>query len=140
MFHKADRRTTTTKTSRKAEAVAAVVGKAVGLQKGTASADYIQMYHGKAPLLAGSLDVIQKASAVILQALEAKPIGEEREGQDATAVASQSVSPLVAHGERLSARPIHLHPSLRAGHMVARTSPPAGAPNIVEDKVAHVGK
>ena len=89
MLHKADRRTTTTKTVREteAEAIAFVVGKAVGLQTGTASADYIQLYHGNASLLAESLEVIQKASAVILAALEAKPEAEEQP-QDAMAVAS----------------------------------------------------
>ena len=89
MLHKADRRTTTTKVVREteAEAIAFVVGKAVGLQTGTASADYIQLYHGNASLLAESLEVIQKASAVILAALEAKPETEEQQ-QDAMAVAS----------------------------------------------------
>lgn len=72
MLHKADRRTTTTKVVREteAEAIAFVVGKAVGLETGTASADYIQLYHGNASLLAESLEVIQQASAVILTALE----------------------------------------------------------------------
>jgi antirestriction protein ArdC len=90
MLHKADRRTTTTKVVREteAEAIAFVVGKAVGLQTGTASADYIQLYHGNASLLAESLEVIQKASAVILAALETKPEIEEQETQDAMAVAS----------------------------------------------------
>jgi len=90
MLHKADRRTTTTKTVREteAEAIAFVVGKAVGLQTGTASADYIQLYHGNASLLAESLEVIQKASAVILAALETKPEVEEQETPDAMAVAS----------------------------------------------------
>jgi hypothetical protein len=46
------------------------VGKAVGLETGTASADYIQLYHGNAFLLAESLEVIQQTSAVILTALE----------------------------------------------------------------------
>jgi hypothetical protein len=41
-----------------AEAVAFVVGKAVGLVTGSASADYIQLYHGNASLLAESLEVI----------------------------------------------------------------------------------
>jgi hypothetical protein len=43
MLHRADRRTQTTKTVREteAEAIAFVVGKAVGLQSGTASADYV---------------------------------------------------------------------------------------------------
>ena len=90
MLHKADRRTTTTKVVREteAEAIAFVVGKAVGLQTGTASADYIQLYHGNASLLAESLEVIQKASAVILAALEEKSEVEEQEPQDAMAVAS----------------------------------------------------
>ncbi len=54
MLHKAERRTATTKTLREteAEAVASVVGKAVGLVTGNASADYIQLYHGNASLLA----------------------------------------------------------------------------------------
>ena len=68
----AQRRTTTTKTVREteAEAIAFVVGKAVGLKVGTASADYIQLYHGNASLLAESLEVVQQTSAVILAALE----------------------------------------------------------------------
>ena len=43
MLHKAERRTTTTKVVREteAEAIAFVVGKAVGLEVGTASADYV---------------------------------------------------------------------------------------------------
>jgi antirestriction protein ArdC len=90
MLHKADRRTTTTKVVREteAEAIAFVIGKAVGLETGTASADYIQLYHGNASLLAESLEVIQKTSAVILAALEPKPESEEQEPQNAMAVAS----------------------------------------------------
>jgi N-terminal domain of anti-restriction factor ArdC len=72
LLHKAERRTATTKTVREteAEAVAFVVGKAVGLVTGTASADYIHLYHGNASLLAESLEVIQQTAAVILAALE----------------------------------------------------------------------
>jgi hypothetical protein len=72
MLHKAERRTATTKTVREteAEAIAFVIGKAVGLETGSASADYIQLYHGNASLLAESLEVIQQTSAVILAALE----------------------------------------------------------------------
>ena len=90
MLHKAERRTQTTKTVREteAEAIAFVVSKAVGLQTGTASADYIQLYHGNASLLAESLEVIQKASAVILAALEAKPEVEEQQPTDAMEAAS----------------------------------------------------
>jgi len=72
MLHKADRRTVTTKTVREteAEAIAFVVGQTIGLNTGRASADYIHLYHGNAALLAESLEVIQKTSAVILSALQ----------------------------------------------------------------------
>jgi len=72
MLHKAERRTTTTKVVREteAEAIAFIVGKAVGLEVGSASADYIHLYHGNASLLAESLEVIQQTSAVILAALQ----------------------------------------------------------------------
>jgi antirestriction protein ArdC len=82
MLHKADRRTATTKVVREteAEAIAFIVGKAIGLQTSTASADYIQLYHGNAALLAESLEVIQRTSAVILGALE-EPSPEESHGQ-----------------------------------------------------------
>jgi hypothetical protein len=78
MLHKAERRTATTKTVREteAEAVAFVVGKAVGLVTGNASADYIHLYHGNASLLAESLEVIQQTASVILAALE-PPLADE---------------------------------------------------------------
>ncbi|WP_263358564.1 ArdC family protein [Acidicapsa ligni] len=78
LLHKSERRTATTKTVREteAEAVAFVVGNAVGLVTGSASADYIQLYHGNASLLAESLEVIQQTSSVILAALE-PPVSEE---------------------------------------------------------------
>jgi len=78
MLHKAERRTTTTKVVREteAEAIAFVVGKAVGLEAGTASADYIALYHGNASLLMESLEVIQQTSAVILAALESSAAAE----------------------------------------------------------------
>lgn len=72
MLHKSERRTATTKTVREteAEAVAFVVGKAVGLVNESASASYIQLYHGNASLLAESLEVIQQTASIILAALE----------------------------------------------------------------------
>jgi hypothetical protein len=84
LLHKAERRTATTKTVREteAEAVAFVVGKAVGLVTGSASADYIQLYHGNASLLAESLEVIQQTASVILAALE--PPIEEQAAQTTT--------------------------------------------------------
>src|ERR1700721_4271391 len=82
MLHKAERRTATTKTVREteAEAVAFVVGKAVGLVTGTASADYIQLYYGNASLLAESLEVIQQTASIILAALE--PAAEQEEATE----------------------------------------------------------
>ena len=89
LLHKADRRTATTKTVREteAEAVAFVVGKAVGLVTGSASADYIQLYHGNASLLAESLEVIQQTASVILAALE-PPIAEDRTNQELEGIAA----------------------------------------------------
>jgi hypothetical protein len=71
LLHKTERRTMTTATVREteAEAVAFIVGQAIGLEMGTASSDYIQMYAGNAALLTESLEVIQRTSAVILGAL-----------------------------------------------------------------------
>ena len=84
MLHKAERRTTTTKVVKEteAEAIAFVIGKAVGLDTGSASADYINLYHGNASLLIESLEVIQQASAVILAALQ-PPTAAEAEMPDA---------------------------------------------------------
>ena len=78
LLHQADRPTFTTAAVREteAEAVAFVVGQAIGLEMGTASSDYIQMYSGNAALLAESLEVIQRTSAVILSALQ-PPHSEE---------------------------------------------------------------
>jgi antirestriction protein ArdC len=84
MLHKAERRTTTTKVVKEteAEAIAFVIGKAVGLETGSASADYIHLYHGNASLLAESLEVIQQTSAVILAALQ-PPTAEQAAMPDA---------------------------------------------------------
>jgi len=73
-IHKAERRTMTTKTVREteAEAIAFIVSRAVGLNTGSASADYIAMYSGNVELLTESLSVIQQTSATILDALFAE--------------------------------------------------------------------
>jgi hypothetical protein len=81
MLHRAERRIITTKTVREteAESIAFIVGRAVGLTTGSASADYISLYHGNAELLTESLAVIQQASATILDALfaeEAEPLAQ----------------------------------------------------------------
>jgi hypothetical protein len=83
MLHKAERRTATTKTVREteAEAIAFVVGKTIGLDTGRASADYIHLYHGNAALLTESLEVIQKAAAVILSALEILSVVDSTEAE-----------------------------------------------------------
>ena len=80
MLHKAERRTATTKTVREteAEAVAFVVSQTIGLDTGRASADYIHLYHGNAALLAESLEVIQKTSALILSAIETEQVAAEQ--------------------------------------------------------------
>jgi hypothetical protein len=79
MLHKAERRTATTKTVREteAEAIAFVVSQTIGLDAGRASADYIHLYHGNAALLAESLEVIQKTSALILSAIETEQVAAE---------------------------------------------------------------
>ena len=84
LLHKAERRTTTTKVVKEteAEAVAFVVGKAVGLTMGNASASYIQLYHGNASVLAESLEVVQQTAAVTLAALE-PPTAEQAAMSDA---------------------------------------------------------
>jgi antirestriction protein ArdC len=66
MLKHGERRTATTKTIREteAEAVAFVVGKAIGLTTSTASASYIQLYHGNAALLMESLEAVQQTAAV----------------------------------------------------------------------------
>jgi hypothetical protein len=81
LLHKAERRTITTKTVREteAESIAFIVSRAVGLTTGSASADYISLYHGNAELLTESLAVIQQASATILDELfaeEAEPLAQ----------------------------------------------------------------
>jgi hypothetical protein len=77
-MHKIERRTTTTITVREteAEAVAFVVGQAVGLEMGSAASDYILMYAGNAELLTESLEVIQRTSAVILSAIRPEDTAE----------------------------------------------------------------
>ncbi|MGA9425514.1 MAG: DUF1738 domain-containing protein, partial [Terracidiphilus sp.] len=86
LLHKAERRTMTTQTVREteAEAVAFIVGQAVGLEMGNASSDYIQMYAGNAALLAESLEVIQRTASTILRAI--RP--EEPAATEAFAAAS----------------------------------------------------
>lgn len=71
LLHRGDRRAATTKAVREleAEAVAFVVGQAVGLTMGTTSADYIKLYNGDAAMLTASFEAIQNASAALLAAI-----------------------------------------------------------------------
>ena len=71
-----------------AEAIAFVVGKTIGLDTGQVSADYIHLYHGNAALLAESLEVIQRTSAVILSALETPAAEQMQEAEPELARAS----------------------------------------------------
>ncbi len=75
MLHRGDRRTLTTKQVREteAEAVAFVVCQAVGLETGSASQDYIQVWHGDANLLRESLEAVQQSAAVILGGIAPEP-------------------------------------------------------------------
>ncbi len=75
MLHRGERRMLTTKQVREteAEAVAFVVCQSVGLQNGTASQDYIQLWHGDADLLRESLEAVQQTAAVILGGIAPEP-------------------------------------------------------------------
>jgi hypothetical protein len=75
LLHRSERRTSTTKTVREteAEAVAFIVGHAIGLEMGKTSSDYIQLYAGDACLLAESLELVQGTSAMILAAIQPEP-------------------------------------------------------------------
>jgi hypothetical protein len=72
LLHKKDRKLSGGRDRREleAEAVAFVVGHAIGLEMGTASADYIKLYNGNAEALTESLESISGAARVILAALE----------------------------------------------------------------------
>jgi len=73
MMHRDERRSSTSKRSREteAEAVAFVACHAIGLETGSASQDYINLYDGDAKLLTASLEHIQKAANQILNAIGA---------------------------------------------------------------------
>ncbi|MBI1349398.1 DUF1738 domain-containing protein [bacterium] len=68
LLHWGEQRQSTTKTVREteAEAVAFIVSSAIGLDAGTASSDYIQIYDGTVETLEASLDAIRKTSSAII--------------------------------------------------------------------------
>jgi len=76
LLHRGERRTLTTKQVREteAEAVAFVVCQAIGLETGSSSADYIQIWHGDADLLRESLGAVQQTAAVILGGIAPEPV------------------------------------------------------------------
>lgn len=76
LLHKQDRKDTGGKDRREleAEAVAFIVGNAIGLDMSTASADYIRLYNGNAEALTDSLEGISKAAKIILGAVTAKAV------------------------------------------------------------------
>ena len=70
LLHRADDRPASRDTRElEAEAVAFVVGEAVGLNVGQSARDYIHLYRGDREALSGSLDRIQRAASVILKAV-----------------------------------------------------------------------
>jgi hypothetical protein len=80
-LHHQPRRSATTKTVREteAEAVAYVVCQAIGLEAGTAAADYIQLHRGNAKLLLESLNYVRLAASRILDGiLEDRSLPEVR--------------------------------------------------------------
>lgn len=68
ILHQSDERQGSTKTSQKpeAEAVAFVVAQAIGLNAGSASSDYIQLYRWDKAQLTQSLDAVRNAASIIL--------------------------------------------------------------------------
>jgi hypothetical protein len=70
-LHHQPRRAATTKTVREteAEAVDYVVSQAIGLETGTAAADYIQRHRGDSKLLLESLNYIRLAASRILDGI-----------------------------------------------------------------------
>jgi len=73
ILHHGTGREGSTKRSREleAEAVAFVVAQSIGLDTGTASSDYIQLYTGDKKLLTERLDAVRRTAATILDGLTA---------------------------------------------------------------------
>jgi len=71
LLHRGERRTATSKCIREteAEATAFVVTSAIGLDTGSASSDYIQIWNGDAAVLTESLSFIRQAASLLLEAL-----------------------------------------------------------------------
>ncbi|MFH1110742.1 MAG: ArdC family protein [Planctomycetota bacterium] len=72
LLHFGDLATSKTVRETEAEAVAFVVCQAIGLESGTSSSDYIQLYRGDKETLAQSLERIQRTASAILDAITTK--------------------------------------------------------------------
>jgi hypothetical protein len=95
LLHRGERRLETTKQIREteAEAVAFAVCESLGLETGSASADYIRLWHGDALLLTASLEIVQRTSAAILGALSLA----EKRTTDVADLRGSAPSPLCAN-------------------------------------------
>lgn len=76
LHHSGDRPSSKVVRETEAEAVAFVVGEAIGLRNGSAAADYIQLYDGDSATLAASLDRIQKTATAIIAAITTTEEGQ----------------------------------------------------------------
>lgn len=90
MLHKSpgDRPKSLSVRETEAEAVAFVVCRSIGLETRTATADYIHTYAGDAEMLAASLDRIQRAACMIIEAIRGRMAESERAGRLPTVVAA----------------------------------------------------
>ena len=81
-----ERRKETTKTIREteAEAVAFVVGSALGVDCVDHSSDYIQLYNGDAEVLAQSMQHIQKTAAQILEGIRSFSMSDDVQAEEVT--------------------------------------------------------
>ena len=124
--------------------MAFVVGKAVGLVNGNASADYIQLYQGNASLLAESLEVIQQTASVILCRAGAAPQGRGQRTRRCTACGGGGMKTILAILQKAGGwRPslylkIENPPSYGARHRGDRTNP--GRVDFQRFSVAHYGE
>lgn len=73
LHHAADRPASRDTRELEAEAVAFVVGAAVGLDTTDSSRDYIHLYRGDREALAQSLTRVQQTASAILHAIEGEP-------------------------------------------------------------------
>lgn len=113
LLHKTDSENRPPKTVREteAEAVAHVVSDAMGLETGSAAADYISLYSGDRELLMASLDRIQRAACRIIEGLQ-----YEQEPESLEAICQQP-EPVRARGSHTRVRqPDRRYPAGLTGH------------------------